>query len=160
MIDYYSSPLAVSTLLQAAHGWQGTPFEAFQCARGAGVDCVHLAAALYVESGHLRAIPRFPRYTMDGGKHSTKNVIRDWLEASGQFRLLFEKTPLRPVAEPPSIGDLLCFDLGRVEWHVGVMVNGNEFVEVHERATAGRRTLADSTWSRRLKAIWRPIIPT
>jgi hypothetical protein len=59
-------------LVAIARQWLGTPFAPHACIRGAGVDCVHLCAAIYIEAGFLERFSA-PKYTLDGGNHAPKS---------------------------------------------------------------------------------------
>lgn len=154
MIPYYENAEHRAWLIDAAQEWMGTPFAGHQRVRGAGVDCVHLAAALYHESRLLPEMTVFERYNLDGGQHSARNVMGEWLLASPQFSLAWAGSG---GFKQPQIGDLLCLTLGRQPWHCAVMLDAGELVEVHHKSTVARRPLADPTWSRRVAQIWRPI---
>lgn len=156
MRAYFDSPTALAALEQVANHWLGTPFAGHQCVAGAGVDCIHLAARVYVETGLLEAVPDFGRYNLDGGQHSPVDRVTEWLITSDRFMLDWSG---RQPFKTPAPGDLLCLQLGRQPWHCAVMLDAGEILEVHATSRVARRPLADPTWSRRVASIWRPIIP-
>lgn len=139
------------TLQAEAAKWLGTPFRENTAVRGAGVDCVHLCAALYIACG---VIDRFapPKYALDGGKHAARSLVLEWLEGSGRFYRCDYMETL------PMSGDLLCFAFRRgVAWHVGTLVYENQTF-IHASAGVGvvMQELHGS-WLRRLAAVWRPL---
>lgn len=133
-------------LRAVASGWIGTPFRAHCRRKGLGVDCVNLAAAIYMECGLLREFNP-PRYTMDHALHSEESLVTPWVEASGRFK---PASDVRP-------GDLLVFKIHRTTHHVGVAVGPAHFVGVMWSHFVAECSLADSTWAKRLELVYRPI---
>lgn len=129
-----------------ARSWIGTPFIPHARVKRAGVDCVQLAGAIYIEAGILSEFAPAP-YTMDGGTHRDTSAVLEWLTASPAFA---------PTTDAPRCGDLLVFRSGRVEHHVGVMVSSETFVHALRVCNVIESHVQDSTWSRRLTAVYRP----
>lgn len=161
MTPYFSNPVALAALQQSADGWLGTPFHGHACVRGVGVDCIHLAAAILTECGHLPAVPDFGPYNLDGGHHEDASKVTDWLKASPRFHLCWRVPFQTPGGSYLMPGDVLCFRLGRVPWHVGLFIGGKDFIEVHQNlARTGKaelRNVEEPTWKNALRAVWRPI---
>ena len=114
MTPYFSNPIARAALWPSASSWLGTPFHGHACVRGHGVDCIHLAAAILTECGHLEAVPDFGPYNLDGGHHEDASKVTDWLKNSPRFHLCWRvpfKTPGGSYLMP---SDVLCFRLGKV----------------------------------------------
>lgn len=134
-------------LRHVAGSWRGTPFIPHARLRGAGVDCVHLAAEIYRECGHL---PEFKpgNYTMDGGFHNPISQVLSWLELSPHFQ---------PGTLPARPGDLLCFRIGKCVHHVGVALSERHFLHVMRGATVSIARIDDPAWSKRLTEIYQPI---
>ena len=114
---------------------------------GAGVDCVHFALEVYREAG-IPITDTFGSYTLDGGSHRSSSHVIEWLNESKHFK---------PWFEPAEIGDLLAFKVGGVEHHVGVMVTSSTFVHAIKNHGVIESNTADSTWAKRLTAVYRPI---
>jgi len=156
MSAVYDTATKQAQLIAEARAWLDTPFAAHACIRGAGVDCVHLWAAIYIATG---AVERFnpPKYKLDGGQHSTRSIIVDYLEQCGRF----EKLALDP--RPSTFdsllpGDLLCFEFTSVAWHVGGFIGGlnHTFIHCVEKLGVVESMLTERKWSRLLGAVYRP----
>jgi cell wall-associated NlpC family hydrolase len=145
---YYAEPFRRGHLWGAASFWMGTPFVAHACIRGAGVDCVHLCAQLYIETGALRIFDP-PAYTLDGGRHLKHSLVVDWVERCGRFAEV--------TGQPSIVGDLLCFKVGGVEHHVGVKITETTFVHAIKGHGVIESNLGDSTWLKRLTCLYRPM---
>ncbi len=151
MKPYFDSPARCARLVQSALEWTGTPFAPHAAVKGAGVDCVWLAARLYIESGFLDKFNP-PDYTMDGGLHNELSPVLNWIERSGKFQAIGEGR-----GAMGKIGDLLCFRMGRSVHHVGVVLTPTTFVHVYRGYSVMQSWLDDATWLRRLAAIFRPV---
>lgn len=162
---FYNEQRRLGLRLEAAT-WLGTPFFAHGKIKGAGVDCVQLAAQIYIATGFLDAFDPGP-YTMDGGRHSPVSKVIAWIEVSEKFLKISEgRVPQAPeqiqqgLAErvPPMVGDLLCFKIMRnkVEWHVGVYVGDGLFIQALLNRVVSIGDLANLQ-AIRLAAIYRPM---
>ncbi|MHB8520734.1 MAG: C40 family peptidase [Limisphaerales bacterium] len=81
-----------TNLVTAARSWLGTPFHAHSAIKGAGVDCVHLAAEIYRAAGIIdNFLP--PQYSLDGGQHLDVSVIETYLEGLPQFACVWRAWP-------------------------------------------------------------------
>lgn len=132
-----------------ARMWIGTPFIAHSQVRGAGVDCVHLAAAIYEAAGALGRIS-FPAYSLDGGRHSPSSMLLMWLDASPNFQKVLDLRQLQA-------GDLLCFRSSRSEHHVGVLLDEGKIVHARERYGVEITGLDDPVYNLALAAAYRPL---
>lgn len=141
-------------LLAIAHSWLGTPFVPHACIRRAGVDCVHLCAAIYIELG---VIERFdpPRYTLDGGKHAPASLVMAWLAAHPEFEKL-DNSKLDTLRA----GDLLSFAFARNQtWHVGIFLGGvnRSFLHAIHGSGVVESSLTEPFWAHKLTAVFRPM---
>ena len=129
-----------------AESWIGTPFHPHARTIGGGVDCVNLAAAIYEGAG---VIERFapPPYKMDGGHVLMRSQIYAYLNASPDFY----EIPIN-VRQP---GDLICFNLGGVSHHVGVLLNDNQIIHAMQRVGVVKCDYGAS-FLRRTDRIYRP----
>ena len=143
----FQSDAAKAKLLQVARSWIGTPFRKGASIKGAGVDCVNLAASIYTESGFYVS-RSFPGYSLDEGSHSTKSKIETWLKLSADR---FEEVV------DFGIGDLLVFKMGFVTHHVGVMITNSTFINAMKGYGVVELNIEDRTWARRLQSAHRPI---
>lgn len=143
----FESLEAQRRLYSVALSWIGTPFVAHAMIKGAGVDCVSLAAAVYVESGLVLNYSA-PPYSLDGGNHLNLSKIVTWIEASGRFEEVPDKRAL--------IGDVLLFKMGRVDHHVGIKITESTFVQALRRYGVVESNCKDPTWARRLSRVYQP----
>lgn len=158
MIPFFQSMASKGELICAASEWHGTPFKAHGKVRGVGVDCVQLAAQIYQRVGFIETCA-FPPYVMDGGQHNNSSLLVEWVESTNRFICVWtDRTDLAgsPVS---ACGDLLCFRIGRVAWHVGIAVNPVKFVHVFQGSAVAEAQINDSTWRKRLTRIYRPSLP-
>lgn len=147
MKPFFADNARQELLRQVATSWKGTPFVPHASVKGAGVDCVHLAAQIYVESGHLDTY-QFASYTMDGGHHNALSQVTAWLDASPRF--------IKGVY-PVLAGDLICFRIGKVIHHVGIAVSERNFVHVTRGGVVSLARIDDTTWLKRLAGVYRPV---
>lgn len=155
MTQFFEHPERIDQLQLVIDGWLGTPFVPHAMVRGGGVDCVQLAAAIMIECG---VIERFapPAYTIDGGLHRQRSLVLEWLDGDPRFaRISGQASAVRCLP-----GDILVFASARsaIEHHVGVYRGGAsiEFVNSMPKYGVKIRTLRDGTWSRLLRAVYRP----
>jgi cell wall-associated NlpC family hydrolase len=154
---YFDSPQKFAALSRAAAGWLGTRFALHAHVQGAGVDCVHLCAAIYRAAGVMDEF-RPPPYSLDGGRHLGRSMITQWLEESGRFQQVkFQISNFKFEITGP--GDLLLFNTGRVEHHCGIILTAQTFVHAIARYGVIMSVLTDPTHFAALKTVWRPIIP-
>ncbi len=151
MKPYFDTPALQRRLAGVAASWLGTPFADHANVKGAGVDCVHLAGSIYIESGALKKFDP-PPYAMDGGYHQKSSKVTQWVEQSGRFA----KLPL-VAGQAMQPGDLLCFRIGAVEHHVGVFLANQNFIAAHRRYGVIISPISDSTYWRMLSALYRPL---
>ena len=147
MKPYYQDRQRQAQLLACAQDWMETPFLAHGKSKGLGVDCVWLAASLYIETGHLAAF-KPGSYTMDGGHHNPLSQVIAWLDQSARF--VRAELPLE-------VGDLLCFRMGRAVHHVGVVLTDRTFLHVYQGYTVREARIDDPTWGKRLACVYRPM---
>lgn len=147
MRPFFETTEKQEELRRVAGQWRGTPFVPHARIKGAGVDCVHLAAEIYRECGHLDQFQP-GTYTMDGGFHNPLSQVLTWLELSPRFA---------PASLPANTGDLLCFRIGRSVHHVGIALSPRHFLHVMRGSTATIARIDDPTWSKRLTAVYQPV---
>lgn len=142
-----------AALVSEAMTWLDTPFHAHAGIKGAGVDCVQLALQIYLASGFLNGSVTLPTYSMDGGNHRTESQVEEWVRKSGRF-IVIEPTYILADWMP---GDLLGFNVGKVVHHVGLALEHQQFIHVMKGQDVCIATIADPTWWRRLRHVWRPM---
>ena len=147
--SFYDSPEKHARLAEVARGWLGTPFHPHACIVHVGVDCVNLLAAIFKETGALDHW-EFADYTMDGGDHRDTSQVLNWLDRHPRFGCL-------PAEESTQPGDLLCFRLGRVPHHVGLLIAGNRFIHAIRNYGVIESQLDDPTFAKRFVAAYRPL---
>jgi len=144
---FFESPVMQQRLVANVAHWFGTPFVAHARIAGAGVDCVQLAAALYIACGVIESFDP-GHYTLQGGKHAGRSHVLDWIRDSNRFKRVQDVVA----------GDLLCMQFRqRVVHHVGVAIGGGKFVHVLEKRSVEIANLQDFAYRRALKAIYRPL---
>jgi cell wall-associated NlpC family hydrolase len=154
---FFGSEERVLALRAEAESWVGTRFQGHARVKGAGVDCVQLAAGIYVATGFLREF-EVGWYPIDGGHHDEKSRVVEWIEKSGAFERVGIQQKVAKDAkmtEPPAAGDLIVMKLGRVEHHVGVALGGGLFVHVLYKATVCQESLG-RFW-KQVTAVYRPL---
>jgi cell wall-associated NlpC family hydrolase len=173
---FFHSPDRLADLSAAAESWLRTPFHPRARIKGAGVDCVQLAAAIYLELGAIPDVP-FPHYTMDGGTHLTESLVISYVEGLGCFQRIeprWGKPPSSQVKQCKSCGpaagplprftvgeffagDFLGFQIGKVVHHCGVFLGGSRFIHTFKPYAVHYGNLLDPTWLKRLVTVHRPI---
>jgi cell wall-associated NlpC family hydrolase len=143
-------------LIDEAKSWVGTPFVAHSRVKGAGVDCVNLAAALYLETRVLDAFDP-PAYALDGGVHNKTSQVVEWLENHPRFMAIYHKHG--PMPYNPMVGDALVFKNVQSEHHVAVMLAGHYFIHsvFFRKVVIG--SLTDPLYKHALSAVYRPMEP-
>jgi cell wall-associated NlpC family hydrolase len=131
-----------------------TPFAPHAMAPGMGIDCIHVNAYVYLQTGFLKPPFTPPRYQLDSGNHTKESQLLKWLDENKQFDRLASRPP-----ENPKAGDAICFNLGLSEHHVGLMLNEKQFI--HVLATRRGRVIisnvSDFYYSHRVTAVFRPL---
>ena len=136
-----------------AESWLGTPHVLRAQIKGAGVDCVRLGAGILSGSGFPGSFEGLPLYRADTGSHAKTSALIEWFRARTDFRELHpvEMDPLKP-------GDMICIRIGKVSHHMAVSVGGSRFVHSVIPGGVTRGDLRDRTWSKRLVAVFRPMV--
>lgn len=114
-------------IVKAAHGWLGTPYHHQARVKGVGVDCAQLVAGIAGELGIIKVGSPIPfDYSPEWHIHNREELLVKNLESFG--------CTLKPIEETQP-GDILCFQFGRAIGHLGIMVDGGNFI--HARIDAG-----------------------
>ncbi len=153
MKPFFSTPESLAALDKAARSWIGTPFAPHAMAKGAGADCVHVVAAIYIDLGVLKSFDP-GNYALDEGSHLKASKVEQWFNGRPEFGLVGRDTPCAP--QP---GDTLVFNLARVGHHVGLMLSAGDFLHVfaQQRRPVMTSNLRESFYARRIAAIYRPL---
>lgn len=149
MNAYFNTPERIHSLFATCTLWVGTPFHPHGDVCQGGVDCVQLAAKVYIATGVLHSFTP-PPYSMDGGRHNDTSAVIEYVQASGRFAEVKDRKRL-------IAGDLLCFTVGRVVHHVGIYLVEGKFIHAIERYGVRSSCVEDPTWSKRLTVVYRPI---
>lgn len=163
--DYFGTEEKRALALAVARRWIGTPFVPFARVCGAGVDCVQLCGAFYIECGLVDHFTP-PAYHLDAGSHRETSQVLEYIETLPKKLRLLWASPVGASEIPPVIiGDLLCFKFGRIVHHVGMVISDAggptppEFLHVFRRGVACACPLDDPAWLSRLVAVYRPTSP-
>lgn len=148
MTPFFNTDDARELLRSEAQSWVGTPFVPHAMVKQAGVDCVHLAAGIYLACGAMTEF-KPPRYAIDGGQHNSKSQVLAFLDDN----LCFEKL----ADQKPVAGDCVCLWLRGTIHHVGLMLDDQRFIHVLQNRRAEISSLAEPFWSTRVKAVYRPV---
>ena len=159
---FFANQFFAQRLAGEAMRWIGTPFVPHAQVLGAGVDCVHLVAALYEAGGFMDGFHP-PRYTIDAGAHQTDSQFLEWLATHREFAKVYERTTdgrHDASIHDLALGDLLLFKIGASEHHCGVLLGGKKFI--HSRAGANAvvaiDSLTDPIYKRCLTFAFRPAL--
>lgn len=136
-------------VVAVADAWTGTPFVLRARVKGSGVDCVNLGAGIMEDAGFPGAFTELPLYRVDSGTHADRSALIDWFRARSDFK---------EVCAPFEVGDMMCFRVGRHPHHMGMFVGGEEFVHALVGSRVKRSSVRDVTWSKRLVAVFRPMV--
>lgn len=134
-------------IAQIARTWVKTPFYPHIARKGIGADCVNLGLAIFKEAGHIPAHVELPPYRLDAGDHLQSSLVLEWLARSPYFE---------PEEGMPQPGSVITLKIGKVDHHIGVVVDGNSFVHAIRDYGVVLGDLRDSTWMKRLRTCWRP----
>lgn len=99
-----------SLIVAEARSWLGTPWVHMARAKGHGVDCGQLLAAVYEEVGLVAVVP-IPPYPQDWALHRGEPVMQG----------IVERYATRTEA-PPAPGDVVLFRYGRSLSHGGIVL--------------------------------------
>jgi hypothetical protein len=128
-----------------------TPFVPHAMVPGVGIDCVHVNAWCYLQTGFLTEFNP-PRYAMDSGSHTKESALLKWLDGCAQFQKI--STPARDLLA----GDTITFNLGLSEHHVGLMLDASRVIHCLCRHRAIISDLArENYFRRRVSAVYRPM---
>lgn len=110
--------------------WIGTPYHHQARLKGIGVDCAQLVAGV-AENVFPRLKPiNTPAYSVEWHMHNREEKMCDLIESFKCERI--ELTDMIP-------GDILTFKFGRVQSHMGILVNDGQFI--HARLDVGKVVL-------------------
>lgn len=149
MNPIFSTPQRIKTLDLEARSWVGTPFAAHAMVKGAGADCVHLVAGIFLKLGVIKTFEP-PKYMLDEGGHAENSKALAWFESHPQFDLLDDAAKLQP-------GDIIAMKIARVEHHIGLMLEHGDFVQALYRRRVLVSNLRESLFAKNITAIYRPM---
>jgi cell wall-associated NlpC family hydrolase len=132
-------------VVDEAASWKGTPFHHHAAVKGSGVDCAHLAAAVYEHAGVL-----------EDGKIGYYG--QDWYMHEDAERLLDRVSQFCVEVVNPQSGDLVLFAFGRASAHVGIVTSWPEIIHA-DRTLAEVVTYVvepEGPFARRLTGFWSP----
>lgn len=149
MKPFFNTPQRIAALDKEARTWLGTPFVPRAMIKGAGADCVHLVAGIYLAVGFLKSFES-GKYALDEG-NAKNSKLAAWFVGREDF------VGVQALACPLP-GDSLLFKLGgRVEFHAGLMLDHGDFVHVLPGRVTIVSNLRESFYRRRIVSIHRPM---
>lgn len=122
-------------VVQAALSWCRTPYHHAACVKGAGIDCLHLIYAAYLEAGLIEPI-EFPYYSSQWGQHRSEETFLEGLLARAHE------------VQEPKPGDVVLYKFGRTYSHGGLIGAGGWPEIIHANGEAGFVMVDDGTSSR------------
>ncbi|MFB9913070.1 NlpC/P60 family protein [Rhizobium paknamense] len=133
-------------VLAVAEGWVGTPYRHQASEKGVGADCLGLIRGIWRElyGQEPEAVPPYGA---------------DWAERSGEERLLAAAARhfqgVAGLAEADA-GDVLVFRFRpqHAAKHLGILLEGGQFLHAYEQAAVIRSALVPS-WQRRVVGVFR-----
>lgn len=134
-----------ASVIEEAQSWLGTPFHHAAAVKGSGVDCAHLAAAVYETTGVL-----------EDGKIGFYG--QDWYMHEDAERLLDRVSQFCVKVEQPAFGDLALFAFGRASAHVGIVTQWPEIIHADRMFDEVVTYIVepDGPFARRLTGFWSP----
>jgi hypothetical protein len=160
MTPFFSTDARRQDLVRAALDWRDTPFVNHGMVKHAGVDCVHLVAAILIETGALKQF-QWPNYSLDSGAHSKESALLAWMDNCPSF----SKLPTWTLSDIAA-GDAICFNLKLSEHHLGLMLDEGggpgasrsaRFIHVLPQRRVIVSTFGESYYVRRITAVYRPV---
>lgn len=112
-------------LIKEALTWIDTPYHHLARLKGVGVDCAQLMAAIYESVSNTKI--NIETYSVEWHLHNRQELMCDTLESFGCIRI--DVADAKP-------GDILAFKFGRVNSHLGMLVQDDQFI--HANMTAGK----------------------
>lgn len=138
--SFYNTQERIAALEIEARSWVKTPFMENSAAKGLGVSCHFLAAAIYKATKFLPADFDPPRGTARGLRRGPALAMIDFVDASMGDRFAV-------VEFDPNPGDMIVIaEDGRAK-HVGVVLRSRQFVHVLRHTGVMISPLADSTFA-------------
>ncbi|HEY4416856.1 MAG TPA: NlpC/P60 family protein [Verrucomicrobiae bacterium] len=145
MTSYFSSPERFKQLEAEAKKWVGTPFVAKAMVCGAGVDCVHLVAGIYIACGVFKKF--MPgQYALDEGSHLKQSKVSAWFASQPNFTKV---TDLQP-------GDAALMNLALVGHHMALILPGNQAIHAFPNRKVMVADLRQSFYRKAIVEIYRP----
>jgi len=161
--SWFNTPARIAKLDTVAASWLGTRWAQNSQVKGpgGGVSC-HLGPdAILRECGFPLPFSS-PPGPAGWSLHNNDSLIEAFLDSRPEFASLLPlsvPSSSLPAPRPPLLpGDLLGFKVGRCVHHLGLVLQGNNFIHVWRQTGVIRSTLADSTYASRLVRIWRPLL--
>ena len=129
-----------------AFDWVGTPYHHQARVKGVGVDCAQLVAGV-AENVFPRLRPINNQvYSVEWHMHNREELMCDIIES-------FKCTRIEVADRQP--GDILTFQFGRVQSHMGILINDNQFI--HARMDIGKVVInqLSGDWLDRLGRVYK-----
>lgn len=129
-----------------AFEWVGTPYHHQARVKGVGVDCAQLVAGV-AENVFPRLKPiNTEVYSVEWHMHNREEKMCNIIER-------FKCTRIEVEDRQP--GDILTFQFGRVQSHMGILINDNQFI--HARMDVGKVVInqLSGDWLERLGRVYK-----
>ena len=156
MESFFDNPVSRDELLVEAASWLDTPFRKGCAVKSAGADCVYFTAEVMRQCGVIEDYG-FPPYSLDWGKHQTRSLILEWLDACPAVAKLPAAETIAAEIAALRLGDLACYKFGRVVHHLAIVLEPPRIIHALEGARVDYGELTDATWKDRFVCAYRPL---
>ncbi len=160
---YFSITENIKKLRESLEEWRGTPFHHHARIKGIGCDCIQFGGGVAIDCGLIDDFQP-PKYSITpAGNGSSDGLLVDWFrEHSDRFEEI-------PVESTLIDGDYVCFSMSNLPHHLGIVDGFHWFwhcprfqytlTRDNKRTRGGvqKNMLTDSTWSKRVSNIFRPV---
>jgi NlpC/P60 family putative phage cell wall peptidase len=133
-------------IITEALTWLNTPYHHLARVKGVGVDCAQLVAGIADNIKLQEERINIDTYSVEWHLHSREERMCQIIESFGCIRIdLSDREP----------GDILTFKFGRVNSHMGVMINNTQFI--HARMDIEKVVINELSgdWIKRLDRVYK-----
>lgn len=151
MKPFFSTAKRIEKLREVIASWEGTPFRKKTCLKGSrgGVDCAQFVMAIVRECGQLPDLP-IPEYVVFDGGSPMAEKWHCWVKS---------QQCATPVTKPEELqsGDVLFFRGKAIGNHTAIVLDPPFFWHSLIHQGVCQNTIADSSYMKSLRHVWRPV---
>ena len=133
-------------IILEAMEWVGTPYHHQARVKGVGVDCAQLVAGVAENVFPKKKPINIEVYSVEWHMHNREEKMCNIIESFGCERIeLEDRVP----------GDIITFQFGRVQSHMGILINEGQFI--HARMDVGKVVInqLSGDWLKRLGRVYK-----